>query len=243
MTAPWWDSPMICFDTETTGVDVETARIVTASCIVVGPEGIAGRHSWLADPGVEIPAEAAAVHGISTLRARAEGRPAADVLDEIRQVIDEAWWDWDEVPLVAMNASFDLTILQRELVRHGQDPILIGPVLDPLVIDRACVPFRRGKGARTLTALAAAYGVRLDGAHAADEDALTAGRVVWRQARVHEVLRQMDLTEMQTWQADQHRAWAHQFQDYLRRSGSPDAVIDSSWPVRLAPVAQEGASA
>ena len=41
------------------------------------------RWDWLADPGVEIPLQASAVHGITTERARAEGRPAAEVVAEI----------------------------------------------------------------------------------------------------------------------------------------------------------------
>ena len=64
------------FDLETTGVDVTTDRIVTAHVGLLGPDGVALRsQSWLADPGVEIPEGATAVHGITTAHARAH--PAA----------------------------------------------------------------------------------------------------------------------------------------------------------------------
>lgn len=58
------------FDLETTGVDVTSARIVTAFVGVLSVDGtLISSRSWLADPGVEIPAGAAAIHGITTERA------------------------------------------------------------------------------------------------------------------------------------------------------------------------------
>lgn len=226
---------MIAFDLETTGIDVETARIVTASCIGVGPRGVVFRKTWLADPGIEIPAEAAAIHGVTTEKARAEGEPARDV---VRAVADQIRIGWcaPATPLVIMNGSYDLTVLSRELARHGFDQLTIGPVLDPLVIDRAVDKYR--KGSRKLDALAAHYGVRLDKAHASDEDALAAARVVWRQARhpqYGKVLRLMTLDEMQGWQATAHAAWAANYQDYLRTKADPrqpDAAVDRDWPWR-----------
>ena len=84
----WVTGPLLGFDTETTGVDPLGDRLVTAAVVSCGPlgaDGARGRdvRTWLADPGVEIPEAAAAVHGITTERARAEGRPAAQVLEEV----------------------------------------------------------------------------------------------------------------------------------------------------------------
>ena len=76
----WMNGLRATFDLETTGVDVTTARIVTASLILLDPQGnVVRRGEWLADPGVEIPAGAAAVHGITTEYAREHGRPAREV--------------------------------------------------------------------------------------------------------------------------------------------------------------------
>ncbi|MCA1943131.1 MAG: 3'-5' exonuclease, partial [Yonghaparkia sp.] len=78
------DRELAVFDLETTGVDVRTARIVTACVAVLDASGaVVARRDWLADPGVEIPEGAAAIHGITTERARAEGRPAAEVVAEV----------------------------------------------------------------------------------------------------------------------------------------------------------------
>lgn len=157
---------------------------------------------------------------------------AAQAVEQIADTISSTWRVG--ISLCAMNAAYDCTVIQRELARHDLPLLDVGPVLDPLVIDRAVDRYRRGS--RRLDALARHYGVRLDGAHASDEDALTAARVVWRQARHPRhgrVLRSMTLDQMQRWQGDAHRAWAAHYQDYLRtRGGKPDAVIDGSWPLR-----------
>ena len=44
------------FDLETTGVDVDTSRIVSACIAVIDDDGeVVDRWDWLADPGIEIP--------------------------------------------------------------------------------------------------------------------------------------------------------------------------------------------
>ena len=71
--------------------------------------------SWLIDPGVEIPAEATAVHGITTEHARAHGTPAPDAIAQIRQaLVDELYAGH---PLVIFNAPFDTTMVDRECRR------------------------------------------------------------------------------------------------------------------------------
>lgn len=241
MTAAWWEGPFLAFDLETTDKDPENARIVTAACITVGAPGVLERRTWLVDPAVEIPAETTAIHGVTTEHARTNGMNAAQAVEQIADAVSSAWRVG--TGLCAMNAAYDGTVIQRELARHGLPLLGVGPVLDPLVIDRAVDRYR--KGSRKLDALARHYGVRLDGAHASDEDALTAVRIVWRQARHPRhgrVLRSMTLDEMQRWQAAAHCAWSAHYQDYLRtRGGKPDAVVDPSWPWRPPPTEERAA--
>ncbi len=75
----WHREALVGFDLETTGTEPLEARIVTAA--VVGVDGRDGepvrQRTWLADPGIRIPAQASAIHGISSERAAAEGRPRA----------------------------------------------------------------------------------------------------------------------------------------------------------------------
>ncbi len=224
-----WFDRLGVFDLETTGIDVETSRIVSAYVGAIDAEGTPKGVSWLADPGVEIPAQASAVHGITTERARAEGRPAVDVVAEIvavlRALLDQG------VPLVIYNAAYDLTLLNRECLRYGIQPLVDPtPVIDPLVIDRAMDRYRKGK--RTLEAAAEFYGVELMDAHDAEADAVAAGRVAQAIARKYSDALGDDVVMVHsnqvTWASDS----AASFQEYMRRTKDPDFVADGTWPLR-----------
>jgi DNA polymerase III subunit epsilon len=183
MARRWYDE-LAVFDLETTGVDVESCRIVSAHVGILDAAGTpVEQWDWLADPGVEIPDGAAAVHGITTERARAEGRPAAEVVGEIVATLDAILFSG--MPLVVYNAPYDLTLLHREARRHGVLPVHDpSPVIDPLVIDKALDKYRRGK--RTLTVASEVYGVELTDAHTAGADAVAAGRVAQAIGRAYE---------------------------------------------------------
>lgn len=226
----WHLAAMVGFDTETTGVDVETARIVTATVVRVDG-GVKDKREWLINPGVDIPAEATAVHGVTTEHARAAGDDPAAAVGEIMLALHNAWGEG--LPVVAYNAAYDMTVLDRELRRHhGYGLDVRGPIIDPFCIDKALDPYRKGK--RTLTASCAHYGVRLDAAHDASEDALAACRLAWRLAQVYP--EQIgDLALVNDLQAVWRREWAVSFEQYLARQGKPERV-DGAWPIRAAAV-------
>ncbi|MDL2081865.1 3'-5' exonuclease [Streptomyces sp. GXMU-J15] len=231
----WHRELLIGFDLETTGTDPREARIVTGAVIEVRGGRTLGHREWLADPGVEIPADAVAVHGISNERAAAEGRPADQVAGAIADVLVGYWKTG--VPVVAYNAAFDLSLLSAELRRHGlpslrerlggQDP---GPVIDPYTIDRWADRYRRGK--RNLEAVCAVYGVPLDTAHDATADALAAARLACAIADRHPKIAALGPAELHRRQIEWYAEWAADFQNFLRRKGETDAVIDGTWPLR-----------
>ncbi|MEC4019215.1 3'-5' exonuclease [Streptomyces sp. H27-D2] len=230
----WHQELLIGFDLETTGTDPSASRIVTAAVLEV-KEGVPiGRREWLADPGVPIPDEAAAIHGVTTERAAAEGRPAAEVVEEIARVLVGYWQTG--VPVVAYNAAFDLTMLAAELRRYGLASLSerlggeVGPVLDPYTIDRAVDRYRKGK--RTLEATCAVYGVALDGAHEAGADALAAVRVACAVAERYEQVGGADLWELHRSQIGWYADWAAGYQQWLRKKGTPDAIVEARWPLR-----------
>lgn len=225
----WASRPMTAFDVESTGVDVETAWIVTACAATVQADPPEEPLTWLANPGVEIPEEATAIHGITTAMAAELGRDPLEVLPEIRAALIGAWEGGR--PVVAYNAPYDLSVLDRELRRYGLEPLhAIGLVIDPLVLDRHLDRFRRGS--RKLTAACEHYGVRLDGAHDSTQDALAAARVAWRIAQRYPEVAALDWDDLYALQVEAHAAWAAEFQAYLRSQGKGD-VIDRSWPIRL----------
>ncbi|MFS8197398.1 3'-5' exonuclease [Streptomyces sp. CWNU-52B] len=231
----WHGELLVGFDLETTGTDPREARIVTGAVIEVRRGEPAGHREWLADPGVEIPADAVAVHGISNARVAAEGSPADEVADAIASVL-AAYWQ-SGVPVVAYNAAFDLTLLSAELLRYGlpslrerlggADP---APVIDPYTIDRSVDRYRRGK--RNLEAVCAEYGVTLDSAHDASADALAAARLAAAIAARHPKVAALGPADLHRRQIEWYAQWAADFQKFLRRKGDPDAVVDGVWPVR-----------
>lgn len=226
-----WTDRVAVFDLETTGIDPATSRIVTAFIGLIDADGELERGTdWLADPGVEIPEQASAVHGVTTEIARAEGRPAAEVVAAVRAGIE--WIATHGVPLVVFNAPYDLSLLAAECRRYDLAPVVVGEqVVDPLVIDRAVDRYRKGK--RTLVDMAAVYGVELLDAHTAGDDAVAAGRVAQAIAAAHpDEVGALPLEELHRRQVEWHEAQAADFEDYMRRQRDPDFTADRGWPQR-----------
>jgi DNA polymerase-3 subunit epsilon len=227
---PRWLDTLAVFDLETTGIDVMTSRVVTANIAVIDAMGDVTRStSWLADPGVEIPEQASAVHGISTAHAREHGRPVGEVVAEISAMLRSLFAEG--IPLVIYNAPYDLTLLAFESRRHGV-PILLDPypVIDPLVIDKAVDRFRKGK--RTLEVAAAHYGVDLTDAHDAGADALAAGRLAQAIGRRFESELGGSADALHRLQIGWAREQAESFQDYMRRTKDPGFTATGQWPLR-----------
>lgn len=225
-----WHEQLGVFDLETTGIDVETARIVTAHVGLIDADGAQlARRDWLVDPGVEIPAAAAAVHGVDTLRARAEGAPAgpavAEIVSELRSLLVGG------IPVVAYNAPYDFTVLNREATRHGVLPLASpSPIVDPLVIDRAVDRFRRGK--RTLAVTCDYYGVTLDDAHDSGADALAAGRVAQALAKAYEAELAVEAEHLHALQVGWSRDQAARFEEWMQRNKDPEFTTSGAWPER-----------
>ena len=222
---------IVAFDLETTGVDVDTSRIVSACAAVLDADGeVVARWDWLADPGIEIPDGASQVHGITTERARAEGRPAAIVVAEIAQTLRTSF-DLG-MPVVVYNAPYDLSLLDRECRRHGI-PVLdqMKPVIDPLVMDKAVDRYRKGK--RTLEVTADRYGVDLLDAHDAGSDAIAAGLVAQALARAYPEELALDARDLHELQRGWYRDQAERFQAYVRTTkGDAQFVANAEWPLR-----------
>lgn len=234
----WVSGPFLGFDTETTGVDPLRERLVTAAVVRRGRRGVDGHREqtvtqWLADPGVEIPLGAQHVHGISTAYAREHGRPVEEVLEEVASELAGAMSRG--VPVVAFNASYDLTLMERELSRHGLPTLRerlggpVSPVLDPLVLDRAVDRYRKGR--RSLDVMCEVYGVEVEGSmHAADVDVIATLDVLEALLAAYPQVGMGNLEQVHDFQVRGHREWASSFNRWLARQGrTPDA--DESWPL------------
>ncbi|UFU02346.1 DNA polymerase III subunit epsilon [Ruania suaedae] len=238
----WLDGPLLGFDTETTGVNPFRDRIVSAALIGRGPRGTA-RRVWLLRPGIPIPEEAAAIHGITTAHAARHGMAPREALAQIGDELLAAFRR--RTPVVAYNAAFDLTILERELERHGLPTLTdelggpLVPVLDPLLLDRGLESGRAGH--RALMNLCGYYGVQENGRlHTADVDAAATLDILAAQVRAHPELTHRSPATLHQWQAGQHRRWASAEGERRRGSGRPGPA--PGWPLHTCEVATGGAS-
>ncbi|MEY4971604.1 MAG: hypothetical protein RLZZ404_530 [Actinomycetota bacterium] len=231
-TMPEWAKQIAVFDLETTGLDLTDARIVTACAVELDASGnVVGTNSeWLANPGIEIPTQASDVHGVTTEIAVREGRPADVVIAELLATLRDFFARG--LPVVAYNAPYDFTILHYEALRHGLEPLKLGSVIDPLVIDKFKDKYRKGK--RRLENAAEFYQVPLEDAHNATADAVAAGRVA--QAIAKRWADELPATagELHDAQIRWSEAIDADFESYMRRSVNPDFTATRGWPLKLA---------
>lgn len=177
----------LVFDTETTGLG--NCRLVQVAGILVDKDWVEQTSfSFMVKPdGFEIPAEAAAIHRITTERATAYGIPLRTVLSVFNNSIlcaEEVW---------AFNAPFDFRVINDEFKNIGQESRL----QDVSCAMKACqgilqIPNPRGGGYKW-PKLAEAYafffdGAVIEGAHDALADVRATVKVIraiedWREAK------------------------------------------------------------
>lgn len=247
----WLNGPLLGFDTESTGVDTLNDRIVTTALVDITPGQRPTVATELINPGVDIPEEAAAIHGITTEHAQTHGRPPEEVLFEVTGRIALAMTNG--IPVVAANAAYDFTLLEVENRRYGLPTLAdrlpggrYGVVVDPMVLDKHYDPYRKavcvnnkppcGCGAvdKKLTSLCLHYGVRFSatGAHDAGADALAACRLVPKIAgRFPELVGMVPahLHQLQVrWRGEQMKS----LRSYFDRTGVEHDGCDGGWPLR-----------
>jgi len=139
----------IVFDTETTGLNPGGGdRMVEIGCIEIINRVETGRHfHCYFNPEREMPLEAEAVHGLSTIFLSDKPR-FWERADELLDFIEDS-------PLVAHNASFDFGFLNYELENCGRTSVSLHRMVDTLSLARAKHP-----GAKhSLDALCVRFGV------------------------------------------------------------------------------------
>ncbi len=106
--------PLIIFDLETTGINTATDRIVQISMIKVLPDGQEEKYNYFVNPGMPIPAEAIAIHGITDEMVK--DKPLfSEIAPEIASIINGC-------DLAGYNSNrFDIPLLAEELLRAEVD--------------------------------------------------------------------------------------------------------------------------
>jgi DNA polymerase-3 subunit epsilon len=124
----------IVFDTETTGLDpYQGHRLVEIGCVELVNRIPTGQifHRYL-NPERDVPAEAFAVHGLSSAFL-SEKPPFAELAGDLLAFLGDA-------PLIAHNAAFDLGFLNAELERVKLPPIPRARLIDTLLLARRKYP-------------------------------------------------------------------------------------------------------
>lgn len=150
--------PLAFFDLETTGTNVVKDRIVEISVFKLKPDGQSQSLTRLVNPGMPIPAEVTAIHGISDKDV--ENQPGfAQLAPELNQFLEQC-------DLAGYNSNkFDIPMLMEEFLRAGMRfDIKKRRLIDVQNIFHKMEP-------RTLKAAYRFYcGKELDSAHQAEAD-------------------------------------------------------------------------
>lgn len=158
---------MVVLDTEATGLDVRTDRVVAIGAVRMHGPRIDARSvlDIRVNPGVPIPDEATRIHRLSDADV-AGAPPTPEALARLAGFLGEA-------VVVGHNVHFDLALLRHEAARHGVrwhgpralDVVLLAAALAPRQLDTS------------LETLAASHGIEIEGRHTALGDALVTARI------------------------------------------------------------------
>lgn len=225
----FYNHPFLSVDTETTGKDSGTARIVSVSMVVDYPDETTAPaiKEWLINPGVEIPEDATKVHGITNEMVQENGLDPKVALQEVANALMK--WEAQGFPMVIFNSQYDATVFFKEFERYGI--VFSGNfkrVIDPYVLDKHH-SYRKGK--RTLEAMAEYYGVEFKNAHNSTADSIAAAKVLRVIGKKYAIT--LTPEELFNFQVEAKKKQSLSLQAYFRKT-DPETVIHTGWPYRTA---------
>jgi DNA polymerase-3 subunit epsilon len=106
------ERPLVIFDIESTGTSLKVDRIIDIAMLKIHPNGNTESLCFRVNPGIPIPAEATAVHGITDADVK-DAPPFSDVAGKIADFLEGC-------DLGGYNVCrFDVPLLEAELARSG----------------------------------------------------------------------------------------------------------------------------
>jgi len=188
------ERPLVALDVETTGNAPARDRIVEIGLVRIDPAGPISRLATLVHPGIPIPPEASAIHGITDAMV-AEAPPFAAIANEVMILLDGA-------DLCGYNLRrFDLPVLTAELARAGCVFSVRGRrIFDPFVI------FRREEP-RDLRAAVRFYCGEAHTGHRAVEDVAATVRVLAAQLQRYTGTLPDTADALHAYCEDRHASW------------------------------------
>jgi DNA polymerase-3 subunit epsilon len=227
----WANGRLVGFDLETTSPNPREAKPVSfALAFFEGRELTQGR-AGLINPGVPIPPETTDIHGITDEMAQERGGDLQRSVEGLAAELVAA--SLTGMPVVGCNLRYDLTVIDTLTQATTGESLWemgwCGPAVDVLVIDRGVDKYRKGK--RTLTALAAHYGVALLDAHSASADTTAAVLIAQALADKYPEVGKASLPELHLKQKKWHREWAEHYSEYrVKRGDEPLPESELEWP-------------
>lgn len=104
--------PICFFDIEATGINIGKDRIIEISILKIYPNGNQEDKTWLIDPGIPIPPQSTAIHGIKDEDVAGKMK-FKDIASSIFKIIENT-------DLAGYNSNrFDIPILAEEMLRAG----------------------------------------------------------------------------------------------------------------------------
>lgn len=238
----------LTLDCESTGVNTSNDRIITFFMRVKQGGEVLFEQNWVLDPGVAIPEEASAIHGMSTAWVKENGR--TDIRAALSEILDVLYqYSGLGYIVCGYNHSFDLAMLEAELLRHKvvRPPgLMLGSAryLDPAVFSRHFDKYK--KGGHQLITVAKRNGIEVeeDRLHAAEYDVEVTEKLVpimlnraWKELRgLREGLTPDEfVTKLQEWQATTKLEWAEGLTSYFAKQGKTEEdgspiVVDGRFP-------------
>ena len=173
MDRRWNSGAIVVVDVETTGLSYDKGdRVIEIGLARFEKGQLVDKWGTLINPGRHIPAEASAIHGIRDQDV-ADAPSFRECLQEIENIAVDA-------QPAAYNAQFDRGFIYGEIddiLYQGGCSLFYPafPWLDPLVWARQI----RGHYNNKLTVCCQDYGIELENAHRATDDAVAAGRLLF----------------------------------------------------------------
>ncbi len=196
LAGPWREMSFVSVDVETTGLDPANCRVIEVGMVRFERGQIAERWGQLVNPGVPLPPEITKITNITE-----EMLVDAPTFREIKW---EVYGRMRDRIFVAFNAGFDHGFLSAEMARAGLTLPDV-PVLDPQVWARKLMTNQRRYN---LGSLCDKFGISLENAHRAMDDAEACGKVLMRFADKVAIDLGGLLEEQAKWKEAQDKAFA-----------------------------------
>lgn len=194
----WKEEPILFVDTETTGTDPESDRVVELAMALMLEGEVRWAYTTVVNPEVPIPEGAASVHGIHDADVK-DAPTFADLMELVGLCMDYRFCG-------AYNAPFDKNILAGEFRRCGVD-FDKEFWFDPLIVARHFITIR-ARGVHRLENVATRLGIALgEAAHTAAADTIAAGKVLHHYAKKLPDALDEYVALQQQWSANQWSEW------------------------------------